>query len=419
MVSQSNKINPCSKLWTDLTIGIPRKEIVNCCKRSNHSNFSLEEIKKEGRHIFANGSETLAARQYWLENFKFPKGCEACSSYHPNSQYKTWNKWIDKPQSFFNTVTKKDNVHMIEINLGTLCNMTCLYCIPDVSSLWANKLGLPVNEPDQSFKELVIEKFFEYIEKDTAEIPRLQFNFLGGETTLMPEFFTVVERILEITKDRHNQSIRLHFITNLNVGPSAVQKFLSLCEKCTNVEVTVAASLENLGEKAEALREGLRFDRFEENFKTFNTSDVVNSFVVLPTMCALAVADHKVFLEYIVDNITSHRRVEDLGKSWWIVASILNDPYHLRIGILPEQYKVHIDEALTYLESFSSSNLKRQDLIETYKQHLHTVKGLIGTQRSDDFLIKVKSKFEEQGKLFNKNYLEIFPELQDALGHLK
>jgi len=64
-------VTPCSKLWTDINLNIHRKEVVNCCKRSQAHTPTIEEISNPD--FWTNRKELVDARRYWAKKSNFPK----------------------------------------------------------------------------------------------------------------------------------------------------------------------------------------------------------------------------------------------------------------------------------------------------------------------------------------------------------
>lgn len=393
-------VTPCSKLWTDINLNIHRKEVVNCCKRSQAKSPTVEEIADP--NFWTQRGELVEARRHWAKKLDFPKGCEACSTNHPNSSYNSWNEWLNKPMPNL----KQNHVYKIEIALSSKCNQTCLYCIPEVSSLWAKKLGVPILEPDPKWREAALSSLFTFIEQNVTNNDSVMYTFLGGETFLEDGFLEIIERLASIHQ-KNNQRCVMHFISNLNLGPSVLENFIKICKQYPNVVTSLGASLENLGERAEALREGLNFKRFEENFEWLLSEKAVTRVGLLPTMNALSVADHTEFVSWGLGKITKYRRLEDLGKTWTAVINTAYEPKALHPGILPEKFKENINDSIDFVNQYKTR------LTYKYTNHLEDIKNLIATRRDEKTLKQSYDWFMYQQKLHNKNYWNIFPELKD------
>jgi len=393
-------ITPCSKLWTDINLNIHRKEVVNCCKRQQLETPTVEELSDP--KFWTERKELREAKNFWIKNYNFPKGCEACSTNHPNSQYNTWNNWLGKDTPDLT----KDHSYKIEIALSSKCNQTCIYCIPEVSSLWAKKLGVPILQPDSVWQEAALTSLYKHIENNTGDKESVIYTFLGGETFLIDEFLDIVEHLASIHNKRQQRCV-MQFISNLNLGPSVVQKFINVCKKYPYVVHSLNASIDNIGIRAEAIREGLDFARFEHNLNWIMSEPAVTRVSLLPTMSALSITDHVQFLDWATRLIYKHRDWNSFGKTWALSINSLTEPKAMHPAILPIEYTSYIDDAVEYVMKLK---LKQKHL---YVKHLQDIRNQIGTRRDKQYLEKAFKWYKNQEKLHNKNYWEIFPELED------
>lgn len=392
-------VTPCSKLWTDISLNVNKKEVVNCTERRQIDNPSLEEISSS--EFWHSRKETVDAKSHWLSNGSFPKGCEACSLHHPNGLYTVRNKWFGLEPDF-----SKDHTQYIEIQLGTKCNQTCMYCNAECSSLWAKKLGVPYTEPDEQWKEAALNGLYKHVEENMHDKEVVTYNFLGGETLIIDDFLDVVERFAYIHNERQQKCV-MHFISNLNVGPAVVQKFIDLCQSYPQVEFDLNASIENLGERAEAVREGLNFSRLEYNLNWLASEPHISKIGCLPTMNALSISDHTNFLLWVMRTISQHRKLEDCGKTWTMGLNVIKEPKAMHPGILPEHYTSYMDNAINLISEVSIPQK------ETYASHLSNIRNQIGTRRNKDYLDRAYRWYKKQEKLHNRDYWKIFPELND------
>jgi hypothetical protein len=90
-----------------------------------------------------------------------------------------------------------------------------------------------------------------------------------------------------------------------------------------------------------------------------------------------------------------------------MVINTAYEPKSLHPGILPESYKKCIDDSSNFVKKIDTKFTHR------YLNHLNDIKNLIGTRRDEKTLQQSYDWFLYQKKLHNKNYWEIFPELED------
>ena len=111
----------------------------NSCHRTQHSSFPPEMID-----TFHNTSEKIKERELMLEG-KWPgRGCEYCRNIEEaggmSDRLRELQGLVDEnfiPKELiadpFATVVTPT---MLEVYFSNLCNMTCLYCGPDLSTQW-------------------------------------------------------------------------------------------------------------------------------------------------------------------------------------------------------------------------------------------------------------------------------------------
>ena len=135
-----------------------------------------------------------------LDNNSWPSGCDHCRI--PESNNLKSSRQDHK--------LNHKNLERVEIRFSNACNMACLHCSPEYSSLWAKKLnysgptlGLTSNQVLMICKDL----------KNISTIRRIVLS--GGEPLVNKNFYKCVEVLSEHS---HANEIVLSFHTNLNPG---------------------------------------------------------------------------------------------------------------------------------------------------------------------------------------------------------
>tara|TARA_A100001388_G_scaffold46741_1_gene30771 strand:+ start:56171 stop:57445 length:1275 start_codon:yes stop_codon:yes gene_type:complete len=408
-------LKPCSHFWTDINLNIFRKEIVNCCKRYQQNEVKISDFEKYGTDFWTKRPEVYEDKKVFLEG-KFPKGCKSCALQHPNSLYNTWNWWKDKPQDFFVDLLDRDETYKIEIALSTTCNMTCLYCGPKVSSSWADVLGKPVVQIDDEWKKAALESLFKYIqEKMTKNTKRVVYTFLGGETFLDLSFWEILDRIADI----HDNEIEINFISNLNVKPKLIQRLVNLANAKPNIKWRISPSIEDLGERAEAVREGLDFKLFESNYDWILSEPAIDKIAVLPTMNLLTIHKHTEFLKWVLSKNIKIRGAKNLHKTWTVSLNRVTEPDWLDPAIMPKSSRLEIDRAISFIKNESKRFGDTKNITDMYLGNLRDLRNVIGSKRTPKMIEILKWKLDKNTKLFKRDYYKIFPELKDIVDENK
>lgn len=403
----------CSKLWTDINVRIPTKQILNCCKRMQYSEPTIDEINELGTDIFHRRTENLADKKLFIENNELNSACGYCKESWPNSIWNSWNRWKDRDwtQDELDQLIDQDYTNYIEIMLGNTCNMSCMYCDERSSSTWADiKKTAKVN--NDAWKQAIMENLYAYIEQQdlNTAIPNLMnnhkmfYNFLGGEPLLDWEIFDVLERILAIHRKKGESGHAVSITSNLNIKPKLLERFMKLVDDSSDFSWIVSASIDAPGEYGENIRDGLSWDLFEQNSKTLLLADNISCVSFLPTISSLSIPKHPELVSWIL-NIVEENNIPD--NKWDIGVNAVDYPQALSPKILPKDYVKYIDEAIDIIQPKYPDNYHINWLLDVRTQ--------IGERRSLEDLQKAKKWFILQGQLKNKDYFEIFPMLKDIL----
>lgn len=147
----------------------------------------------------------------------------------------------------------------LDLRPSNLCNLGCRMCGPHFSSTLqkeSNKLPelADLNEPILPNKMLT-DKDIEFLITDNPNLQRIKF--LGGEPTIMPEVY----KILDIIVNKDRQPL-LGITTNCtNVNP----KFIKYLEYFKNV--TINMSIDGVGNTLEYIRHPVKFKMVDKNSK--------------------------------------------------------------------------------------------------------------------------------------------------------
>jgi len=404
----------CSKIWTDINLNIPTKEIRNCCKKKP-AKLSVDELKSLGIDSFTKHQVLVEDKQFVVDNNELPVGCYYCKSTWPNAIWNNWNIWKNKEWSAeeLTDLPSKDYVKQIEIMLGITCNQTCMYCIPDVSSAWANLKGIPI-VTDNDWQDTALKNLYGYIETNRCNDSNyLWYNFLGGEPLLEPKIFKVIESIIDIHNKNFvkDKTIVFNMTTNLNVKPKTIDRYIELVERNPNFEWTMSTSLDAIGSQGEEIRDGLSFENFESNLHKIFASKKFKTINLLPAVSALSIPGKHKLLSWYFDVALMYNTPESFGPAWSVGTNVVTWPAAMHPGILSTSYAEEIDKCIAVVNSYNFP----ENNVKNYKTHLDNLKGMLGTRRDDSNLADAKQWYQNEGSLKNKDYFKIFPFLEELL----
>lgn len=162
---------------------------------------------------------------------------------------------------------------VMEVYLDNYCNLGCIYCRPEFSSIINNelkKLG-PIKTINQTYmqplesRRLYFERFVQWLEDNQHSIRRLSVQ--GGEPLIQKEFF----ELIEFLENNNNPNLELAVNTNLNYNTSNLEKLLP---RIRNLIATkkikrfdINCSLDCWGEQQEFVRYGINLTQWIKNFE--------------------------------------------------------------------------------------------------------------------------------------------------------
>lgn len=222
-----------------------------------------------------------------------------------------------------------------DVRFSNLCNFRCRTCGPIFSSNWYNDhIKLYNRKPDVDGREMSSVEYTGKFEMDIWEqmqphIPYLeQVYFAGGEPLIMKEHYLLLEKLIELGKT----DVRLLYNTNFSELSYKNKHVFDYWKHFTSV--SVGASLDGSGARAEIIRKGTVWKKIVENRQIMIDRVPHVDFYIgatISTLNALHVLDF-------------HLEWCDLGliKPKDFNVNICQDPEWYRIDIFPEKFKMNV-----------------------------------------------------------------------------
>ena len=185
-----------------------------------------------------------------MEHNDLSYGCKHCKYFAEHHKFSGLKPLVfDK----YHDYQKVRYPQVMEFELSSTCNFECVMCNGEVSSsIRKNRDGLPaLKSPyDDAFVEQ-LEEFIPYLK---------EAKFYGGEPLLIPIYFKIWERMLEL-----NPNIKIFTITN---GSVMNDKVKSILEK-GNFDIAVSMD-STKKDVLESIRKNVNRDQLLENIAYFN-----------------------------------------------------------------------------------------------------------------------------------------------------
>lgn len=246
----------------------------NSCHR-----VETDRITPETYADFHNTPAKIEDRTKML-NGQWPgRGCEYCKKLEDVgavSDRLQLNK-EKRSKNLYPINTSKTNVKliptMVEVYFNNVCNMACIYCSSDYSTVWEaedKKFGLkrPVDVDEFECNKVqypaMLAAHWQWLKDNCHGIK--EYNILGGEPFFQQELEQNIDFFL------NNPCPDLHFtvLSNLKVDKNKFKRILdkiqSLLDKKHIKSFALVCSLDCWGPQAEYIRNGLNMNKWEENF---------------------------------------------------------------------------------------------------------------------------------------------------------
>lgn len=236
---------------------------------------SITQLTESNFDSFHNTPTKQLARQKMLAGEWPGDGCEYCRDIEQSGgvsdrmfQLKIPNMHPPELDQDAKSVTVSPTV--LEVSFSNTCNFKCVYCKASLSSSilaeqerWGSPIIPHVITRDQFQYKNLISKFWEWLEKHSGSLRRLQI--LGGEPLLQSDFDLIMDHFV----NHPNPELELNFVTNLHVPVGILektqQKLSQLLKTSSVARVDIQVSVDCWGPGQEYVRHGFDRDIFEKN----------------------------------------------------------------------------------------------------------------------------------------------------------
>lgn len=395
----------CMYPWTHLHAW-PTGEVWPCCMADpkpgplgNAKTTPLEKIwngdsmKQLRLDMLNEKSNDLCVRCYEKEQTGFFSGRKSANKHQGHHITKTDNTNPDGSLEDFQMV-------YWDIRFSNLCNLRCRTCGYIFSSQWWQDQKRLMGEwADKWARETPVLNYAGRHETDMLEqiMPHLdyveQIYFAGGEPLIMDEHY----RILDELEKRGRFDVRLIYNTNFTEVKLKDRLVFDYWKKFDSV--SVGASLDAMGPRAEYIRKNTNWQKIETNRRHMLEICPKVDFYISPTL-----------------SILNSFHITEFHKSW--VDQGLIAPQDINVNILQDPLHYRIDVA--------TSDMKN-DLKQQWQEHLVWLEGKDPLQRAtngfrsaiafmehtdNSHMIPVFwKKTRELDSVRNENILDYLPEL--------
>jgi MoaA/NifB/PqqE/SkfB family radical SAM enzyme len=365
--------------------------------------YPVGDLNKSSMEEVFNGKDMREMRLNMLSN----KPSRQCGKCYDQEKSGFFSLRLSSNKHFGHNIGMIDNtqadgsadfvIKYWDIRFSNLCNFACRSCGTWFSSNWYEDHKKLTGKPPDHAKIMKVGRTADDIwnqmltQFDHVE----QFYFAGGEPLIMEEHY----KILKELDRRKMYHVRLIYNTNFSKLTFKDMDVLELWNKFDSV--SVGASLDAMGSRAEFMRKGTVWSDIEANRRRMQEVCPQVDFYISATVGlinALHVVDfHRIWSE------------QGFIKPQDFNFNLLQFPFWQRIDLLPEAMKQQVKEKY---ESHIAW-LKPQDHLTRATKGFQS--GLDYMMRRDNFknIEEFKSGMKKIDDIRNENILETFPELAE------
>ena len=361
-------------------------------------------------------------------NGERPAGCNYCWRVEDiggrsDRVYRSGEYWAQNARtSIINALDFGDvDPRYVEINFNQACNFKCMYCSPHLSSTWEEDveqhghytiidqsgrpsghnnleyfksqgmMPLKVKQEDNPY----LDAFWKWWPTMYKSLDVLRLT--GGEPLMDANTY----RIMDYIHATPNAWLELSVTTNMcPPKPELMDKFISKVQKLEEVQVwndpdrfnpgsgnnwyvnmalknfALFVSVDSVGDHAEYMRNGLKFDLMQENVQRFLSDTNNTTLTFINTFSALSVPRIRQFLGYILElrkqyskdkqgtkhiPVTDPRRphpdyVIEPRQRIWFDLPILSFPSWQAVNILPSEFDQYLVDAIHFMKEHANTD---------------------------------------------------------------
>jgi len=430
----------CRSRWDQPTIDLYSGQVRVCCRvpslaitREDLSSFKTDAILNnetlvQRRHEMFQGTKHVDCASCWK--------AEACAQPSPrvgagevveklramDGRFADGHDFSQLEKS--HPILRAEAPKFLEIQMGNLCDLKCVYCWRSNSSKWAQE--------DLEFGKISVEEFaalnrkapegFEEIFWQWLETvaPHLEMvSFVGGEPTMQTRFPDILMRVHQICQRQGNSKMRIRIVSNLNCSEKIFARVLEVISLLTREgrAVLLDISMEAFGTRAEFIRFGLKWTSFDQNLERFLAAKLENFQVAISaTVNSLSITSMAEFIGYLAEKQTRYDvRFPFMENSvvypTWLAAEILTPDFsHHLNAVIEELEKYPFESAFAWGYGWAR-----------YAQYIQRLQATIRYpgDSSDSRICWTRGRFyrgirdlEHRRKV---NFSAIFPEMRDFL----
>ena len=383
-------------------------DVYPCCVGWNASRSSRVGFLKDNtlEEIF-NSDEMKQLRLDLVNGVKRPEFCDVCYRHEDNGFHSARkgnnNDFLDVEDEIVASMHSDGYLEPLikswDIRFSNLCNLKCRTCGDIYSTSWAqetekflgksdclNLKSIPEGSPDP------LENQYDVVEK---------IYFAGGEPLIMSEHFKTLQKLIDSGRSKHVKLVYNTNMTKLNYNRNNLVEYWKKFK-----QVVLGMSIDAYGDRAEYIRNGVKWNTIAKNIKEIseiseNNSNINYHFSV--TVSLLNVYTITDLHRYLYEN--GYTRTVDN-----ILLNVLFGPSYYELRNLPIELKEKTKEKIkNHMDWMKSINPENTHALSCFN---NMVGYLDGEQNKADIASFV-AVTKDIDKRRNQSFPQTFPEYKE------
>lgn len=294
----------------------------------------------------------------------------------------------------------------MDIRFSNLCNFKCRSCGPGCSNLWGDEEIKRVGEADFytkfGTKQTLISNnedgdFMSKLRPYLADVE--EAYMAGGEILVTPEHYECLDYWVE---NNLTEQVKLNYTTNMSKLSHKHWNLFDYWKQFPEIEVW--ASLDAMGEVAEVIRSGTRWEKIEENLRAIREECPHVKLQITPTISIWNVFEYHKLFDYLYEN-------DLVSKEYAPRVNILSYPDYASIGILPDHIRMKLVRLYKQYVNRYAENEDDESVMNGFRV---IVQSLYKGHEDRD---KLKQFFEDQAtvdRVRSENLTQVIPDLVEV-----
>jgi len=306
----------------------------------NLNESSIEEIW--------NSDKMKQTRLGMLKDEKI-SSCSRCYEIESTGDYsyrERINRLHGKYENYLNDTNEDGsldymNLHLWDLRISNFCNLKCRSCGSELSSSWyqdAKALGV-IPEGRKSLISISDKsKFLDDIERHYKCVDEIYFA--GGEPLLMPEHYTILDRLIDLGRT----DVNIRYSTNFSKLTFGKKHIFDYWKQFNNIELYI--SVDGVGKIGEYIRKGFDNEIFGQNVKAFRESGIpTTSFGYTVTYGVLNILHlFDMVIDFMKRDFLDYKTFNHLSPT--LVFNPITYPPHYDCKFIPDRFKSAFKERL-------------------------------------------------------------------------